>query len=258
MFSACVVAQPLAVGTLVALASLTFALWVVAMRRTAFTPGQAVLLTLDLPLSRVLWRAQIRGRLTIPSGQGAIVICNHRCSLDPAIIGLAADRMICWMVAREYVENPLLGWFFRIVGAIPAGRNGTDTAATKAAIRTARSGQLVGIFPEGRINDTSELLLPAHSGAVMIALKAQVPVVPCYIEGSPYDGTVWGCLFMPAKARLIVGQPIDLSAYFGREGDREVLRSLTRRVLREIAALAGLPEFEPRLAGRVRAKANGV
>ena len=257
MFSACATTQPLAIGTLVAIASVAVALWAVAMRRTAFTPGQAVLLTLNLPLSRVLWRSQIHGRLTIPAGQGAVVVCNHRCSLDPAIIGLAADRMIHWMVAREYVENPLLGWFFRIVGAIPAGRNGADTAATKAAIRTARDGQLVGLFPEGRINDTSRLLLAGHSGAVMIALKARVPIVPCYIEGSPYDGTVWGCLFMPAKARLVVGQPIDLSAYFGRESDREVLRSLTRRVLHEIAALAGHPEFEPLLAGRTGGKANG-
>ena len=251
MFSAWAT-QLLAIGVLAAIALLPVILWLSAVRRTAYSLGQALLMTLNHPVSRVLWRARISGRLALERGQGAVVVCNHRCSLDPAVIALTVDRMIHWMVAREYVENPLLSWFFHIAGVIPAGRTGNDTAATKAAIRTAQNGGIVGIFPEGRINDTSELLLPGRPGAVLIALKARVPLIPCYIEGTPYDGTVWGCLFMPAKVRLVVGQPIDLSAYFGRQRDREVLDTLTRRLLREIALLAGHPEFQPRLAGKRR------
>jgi 1-acyl-sn-glycerol-3-phosphate acyltransferase len=251
MLSACAT-QLLAVGVLAGFALLLIVLWSRAMRRTGFTTAQALLLTLNCPISRVLWRAQIRGRLNVPAGQGAVVVCNHRCSLDPAILGLAADRMIHWMVAREYFDHPLLNWFFRAVGAIPAGRNGMDTGATKAAIRAACNGQLVGLFPEGKINDTPELLLPGYPGAVMIALKARVPVIPCYVEGSPYDGTVWGCLFTPAKVRLVVGEPIDFSAYFGRQRERNVLEMLTRQVLGEIASLAGHPEFKPGLAGKKR------
>lgn len=240
--------QLLAAGVLAAIASLPLILWVNALRRTEFTAGQALLLALNHPVSRVLWRAQIQGRIDIGLGQGAVVVCNHRGSLDPAVIGLTVDRMIHWMVAREYVNNPFIGWFFRIVGVIPAKRNGADTAATKAAIRIARNGGLVGIFPEGRINDTNELMLPCHSGATLIALKARVPVVPCYVEGSPYDGTVWGCLFMSAKIRLVVGRPIDLSAHFEQARDRQVLAAITRQLQGEIAALAGHPEYEPRLA----------
>ena len=60
-------------------------------------------------------------------------------------------------------------------------------------------------------------------------------MIPCYIEGSPDDGTPWGCLFMPAKVRLVVG---------------EVLESLTKRFLKEIATLANHADFEPGLAGR--------
>ena len=55
---------------------------------------------------------------------------------------------------------------------------------------------------------------------------------------------------MPASVRLEIGQPIDLSPYFGRESDREVLDELTRRFLGAIAALAGKPDFQPQLAGR--------
>ena len=120
----------------------------------------------------------------------------------------------------------------------------------KLAIRYARDGGLVGVFLEGRINTTGQLLLPGRPGAAMIALKARVPVVPCYVSGSPYDGTSVGCLLMPAKVRLEVGQAIDLSPYSGREDDRELLEALTRRFLVEIAKLAGQRDFQPQLAGR--------
>ena len=94
-------------------------------------------------------------------------------------------------------------------------------AAIRTAIRLVQQGELVGVFPEGRINTTGQLLLPGRPGAAMIALKARAPVVPCYIHGAPYDGTTLGCLLMPASVRLEIGPPIDLSAYFDRDDRRE-------------------------------------
>jgi 1-acyl-sn-glycerol-3-phosphate acyltransferase len=221
-----------------------------AYRRTAFTPGQALLMMLHFAYTRLIWRTTVAGRLELAPTQGAVIVCNHRCSLDPAFIQMPLDRMAHWMVAREYCENRLIGWFFRVCRSIPVARGSIDTAATRLAIRLAREGGVVGMFPEGRINETRELLLPGRSGAVLIAIKARVPVIPCYIEGSPYDGTVWGCMFMTARVKLVVGRPIDLSPFYGRENDRAVLEQLTRRFLREIALLAGRPDFLPQVAGR--------
>jgi 1-acyl-sn-glycerol-3-phosphate acyltransferase len=93
-------------------------------------------------------------------------------------------------------------------------------------------------------------MLPGRSGAALIALRARVPVVPCFVDGAPYDGTALGSFFMAAKARIVVGQPIDLSPYYGREGDKTVFQELTKKFLVEIAKLAGATSFEPRLAGR--------
>jgi 1-acyl-sn-glycerol-3-phosphate acyltransferase len=84
----------------------------------------------------------------------------------------------------------------------------------------------------------------------MIALRARVKVIPCFVSGVPYDGTALGSLFMAGKAHVVVGEPIDLSQYFGREGDREVLQELTKRFLFEIAKLSGSADFQPQLAGR--------
>ncbi len=220
------------------------------MRRTRFTFGQALFMGVAYIYTRVVWRATIVGHFPLAPNQGAVIVCNHRGPLDPTFLSIAIDRMVHWMVAREYVENPVLGWAFRICQAISVGRGGADTGATRTAIRYAQSGELVGIFPEGRINVTKDLLISGRPGAALVALRARVPVLPCYVEGTPYDGTAWGCLFMAAKVRLVIGQPIDLSEYYGREEDREVHKTLTLRFLKEIATLAGHPEFEPQLAGR--------
>jgi 1-acyl-sn-glycerol-3-phosphate acyltransferase len=229
----------------------TVALWAAALlRRSPFSLAQSLLYGLDLALTRILWGAQVEGRLPVAPGRGAVVVCNHRSSIDPCFIAISTDRVVHWMIAREYWRNPILAWLFRTGESIPVGRGGTDTAATKSAIRLARRGEVVALFPEGRINTTDRVLLPGRPGAALIALAARVPVVPCYLSGSPYDGTYWGCLFMRARVRLRIGRPIDVSEFFGREGDRDVLEMLTKRLLGEIARLAGVPDYRPELAGR--------
>jgi 1-acyl-sn-glycerol-3-phosphate acyltransferase len=188
--------------------------------------------------------------LPVASNEGALIVCNHTSGVDPLIIQLCTDRVVHWMVAREYYEMPLLHYAFRATGTIPVNRAGVDTASTKMAIRLARQGGLVGLFPEGRVNTSQDLLLPGRPGAAMIALRARVKVIPCFVSGVPYDGTALGSLFMAGNARVVVGQPIDLSQYFGREGDRAVLQELTKRFLVEIAQLSGVSDFQPQLAGR--------
>jgi 1-acyl-sn-glycerol-3-phosphate acyltransferase len=226
-------------------------LWIaIDWRRSLYTLPQYLLLTWNWAMTRLLWRARVSGPLPVPSDQGAVIICNHRSPTDPGYIALASDRAVHWMVAKEYCNHWALAWFFRAFGTIPVSRGGIDTAATKMAIRYAQAGGLVGLFPEGRINTTDDVLLPGRPGAALIALKARVPVVPCYVSGSPYNGSIFGVFFTRAQVTLRVGRPIDLSEFHGRENQREVLREVTCLFLTEIARLAGVENFEPKLAGR--------
>jgi 1-acyl-sn-glycerol-3-phosphate acyltransferase len=225
--------------------------WIVrSIRSGPYNVMQTIIVFINILLTRVLWRVQVQGQIPEVGKKGGILICNHRSSVDPFFIQLVAVRTVHWFVAREYFKVPVVGGFLRTSESISTNRAGIDTASTKTAIRFARLGHWIGMLPEGRINRTDQLLLPGRSGAAMIALKAQVPVIPCYLKGVPYDGTFWGCLFMPARVQLVIGEPIDLSPYYDRAKDRQVLGDLTRMFLQRIAELAGEPDFEPQLAGR--------
>ena len=210
------------------------------------------LLMAQMFYSRILWRAEINGPFPVADGQGAVIVCNHRNAYDPIYLHLANRRPgpVRWMVAREYIEGPLLSRVADALHIISVGRGGIDTKATKAAIRYAAEGRLIGMFPEGRINLTDKLMLPARPGAALVALRAKVPVIPCYIEGAPKAGSLLAPLFSTAKVRVIVGTPIDLTEYANGKNSRQAQAELTLRLMREIAHLAGQDDFEPQLAGR--------
>ena len=151
---------------IVALVAAAILAWVVSVyRRTRDTLAQFPwFYPFNYVMARVLWRAEVTGQLHVTPGQGAVIICNHIGPIDPSFIALATDQIVHWMVAKEYCVHPAMSWFFKIMQAIPVNRGGVDTASTKLAIRYAAQGDLVGLFPEGRINDTGRVLLPGRPG----------------------------------------------------------------------------------------------
>lgn len=193
--------------------------------RGRYTPWERVLYAPVYALARVLWRVEIewRGKLceTVPSvsqdardwllgdrmSGGAVLIANHRCSVDPFFVQLIGGRRVHWMVAGEYFKNILFGPILRMFQAIPTNRGGVDTASTKRAIALAKSGRFVGMFPEGRINRSKSPLLSIRPGAAIVAMRANVPLVPVWIEGAPAGWAVYSALFVPARVRIIVGSP---------------------------------------------------
>ena len=225
--------------------------WLVyLLRRPPFSPLQWIMLWGSMLLAKRLWHTRVNNALPVKAGQGAVLVANHRSAVDPFFIQLAANRVVHWMVAREYVEHPAFSWFLRRAGAIPANRGGIDTAATREAIRLAANGELVGMLPEGRINMTDEFLMPVRPGAAMVALRARVPLIPCFIDGAPYNKTIYSPFFMRAKVRVTIGTPIDLSPYYDRHADPDVVRTLIVRCMSEIARLSGRQEYDVQLAGR--------
>ena len=221
-----------------------------ALRRPNFSGPQSLLYLSAVILTRLLWRT---GKPpTLPHVErGAVIVCNHRSSVDPFFVQVCCDRPIRWMVAKEFCEHPLFGWFLTTCNVIPVNRGGIDTAATKAAIRCVQAGGLVGMFPEGRINMSDQFMLPIRPGAGLIATKADVPLIPCHIEGAPYGRTPWSPFFLPARVRIRFGEPVPPSKVQpARSDEQESVRSLMLTVVERVAELAGRLDYHPEFAGR--------
>ncbi|MCI5879930.1 MAG: 1-acyl-sn-glycerol-3-phosphate acyltransferase [Bacillales bacterium] len=112
-----------------------------------------------------------------------IIACNHRNAIDPAFHVIASDRMIHYMAKKECFDNKLVSWFFKDMGCIPVDRKVKNELAKKEAIKLLNEGLVLGIFPEGTRNRTSELLLPFKYGAVSLAFKTGAYIVPAGITG---------------------------------------------------------------------------
>lgn len=201
-------------------------------------------------LAKVWWRARVIGKLPLVPGQGAILVCNHTSSVDPFFLQTLTLRKMHWMVAKEFCEHKLMGIFLRICEVIPVNRGGVDTSAMKFALRKLQAGGIIGMFPEGRINLTEEFMQPVRPGAALIAIKSGVPIIPVYIEGSPYGSSPISPFFMRARAVITIGKPIDMAPYLARTEEEGIINELILRSVKEIALLAGEKDFQPQLAGR--------
>jgi hypothetical protein len=76
-------------------------------------------------------------------------------------------------------------------------------------------------------------------------------MLPCYIEGAPYDGkNPWSPFLMRARVKVRFGELIDLAVHYDSGRERELAKDLTLRVMKEIARLAGCEDYQPQLAGK--------
>ena len=218
-------------------------------RRSNLNFAQALLWMPAAMITLFQWNTRLHGRLNGLS-TGAILIANHRSSVDAFFIQMACDKPVGCLVAREYIEIPVLRHLFRVLGMIPVGRKGVDTQATKRAIREAASGRLVLMFPEGRLNTTPDLMQSCRPGAVLAAIRAGVPIVPFYLEDITFTNTVLNPFVSRARVKLSVGEPIDVVELSQGKTDKQTLGEILQICLQEIAKLAGEVDWESQVAGR--------
>ena len=125
------------------------------------------------------------GDVNIPRNGGAILAINHIGYLDFALAGTAAlpvNRYVRFMAKKEIFENKFAGPLMRGMHHISVDRS-SGSASFVAALRALKSGEIIGIFPEGTISVSFELK-EFKSGAVRLAMGAGVPVIPTVVWGS--------------------------------------------------------------------------
>ncbi len=138
------------------------------------------------------YRLKKRGVEHIPHEGAALVVCNHVSFVDPVILMAVSPRPIRFVMDHRIFRTPIISFIFRHSRAIPIAPAKEDPAMMEQAFaevaKALDAGELVGIFPEGRITDNGELY-PFRPGVSRILERNPVPVIPLALQG------LWGSFF---------------------------------------------------------------
>ncbi|UCB56663.1 MAG: 1-acyl-sn-glycerol-3-phosphate acyltransferase [Candidatus Omnitrophota bacterium] len=185
-------------------------------------------------LYKVLFRIQVFGRENIPSNGGFILAGNHASYLDPPALAVACPRQV-YFLAKEELFVGLFGRLITKLHAFPVKGQPGELIALRRAIKELQSGRVLLVFPEGRRTADGEFDRP-RPGVGFLAVRAGVPIVPAFIEGSNRALPVHSKFIRPVKIRVYFGRPFFPEA--AAELDREELyQKVAARTMEEIGRL---------------------
>jgi 1-acyl-sn-glycerol-3-phosphate acyltransferase len=142
-------------------------------------------------LVRTLYRVREEGLENIPADGPCILICNHVSYVDAVVIAGSVRRPVRFVMDHRIFRIPVLSFIFRTMRAIPIASAKEDPAMKERAFAEAAhalsDGEIVGIFPEGKLTETGEMN-PFRPGVQQIVAKTPVPVIPMALRG------LWGSL----------------------------------------------------------------
>jgi 1-acyl-sn-glycerol-3-phosphate acyltransferase len=179
-------------------------------------------------------RVRVEGTAKIPEGV-CLFVANHTSSADaPAVVG-AIPRRIAVLLKESLFKWPIVGQAFKLAHFIPVNRKDRESAisSVEKAAEAMRAGQSFLIYPEGTRSPDGRLQ-DFKKGAVVLAIKAGVPVVPVLCSGAQRVMAKRSMVVHPGEILVEFLDPIDASKYSWEERD-----TLNQRV--HDAMAAGLP-----------------
>jgi 1-acyl-sn-glycerol-3-phosphate acyltransferase len=141
-------------------------------------------------------------RLGLPLNGPMLVASNHVSGLDPLLLIAASQRPLRFIIAREEYERWWLKWLFRAIGCIPIDRERDPRKALYAARRALAAGEVVALFPHGRIHLDREPPAPLRRGIVLLSQMTGAPIIPVRIGGVRGEGFTVAAVFMRSEVRL--------------------------------------------------------
>jgi len=186
------------------------------------------------PVLHGLFRLRVQGREHVPESGGYVLACNHLSNFDPWPLGMPLwpGHWLRFMAKSELYWWPAT-YILDAAGAFPVHRGRADVEAVQTAVRLAREGNVVVMFPEGT-RRTKGLVkrhqARARSGAARIALEAAVPLVPAAVAGTDR-------LLRLGPLRIAYGAPIETDDLQASGGMRQASQEATERLMARIAEL---------------------
>jgi 1-acyl-sn-glycerol-3-phosphate acyltransferase len=179
-------------------------------------------------------RCHVEGADRLPRGRTVVFCANHVSNIDAPLLFIVLHPRLRMLFKSEFLKVPILGRAACMAGFIPVERHNPEQsqrAVDQAAAALAR-GESFLVFPEGTRSRTGEML-PFKKGGFIMAIKAQVPVVPVAIEGGRSAMAKGSGIIRPVFVRVHVGGWIDTTGMSFEDRDRLVAtaREEIRRLL---------------------------
>jgi 1-acyl-sn-glycerol-3-phosphate acyltransferase len=186
------------------------------------------------PCADLYFRLRASGE-TLPDGP-FLLAANHSSLLDWVFVARFVDRPIRFVLTREFYDQPALQWAYRRLGVVPIRDGAIELSAVRQLLQTLARGEIVGIFPEGRITRDGALG-PARPGIIAIAARAGVPIVPAGVAGAYEAFPREARLPRPHPVRIRFGTALPIPRAAGV--DRDLQTELAGELMRRIACLRG-------------------
>ena len=170
-------------------------------------------------LVHTFYRVRADGLENIPDEGPCILVCNHVSYVDPVVISACVRRPIRFVMDHRIFRIPVLSFIFRTMRTIPIAPAKEDAAmkerAFSEAAKALAAGEIVAIFPEGKLTETGDIN-PFRPGVQQMVAATPVPVIPMALRG------LWGSFFsrsyhgkalrrwrgMFSKIQLVIAPPI--------------------------------------------------
>ncbi len=166
-------------------------------------------------------RIEVQGRERLPAGH-AVYVCNHQSNFDPVLVYASLRKHLRFIAKRELFKIPIFGAALRATGMIPVDRTGSDRdkQAIAKAVDAVRTRVSILFFAEGT-RDPEGRLRPFKKGAAVLAIQAQVPLVPLCVAGTKDVLHKQSILVHGGRpAVLVVGEPISTAGMTLQDRDR--------------------------------------
>lgn len=160
-----------------------------------------------VPIVRAYTRLTINGREHLPKHGAFVLAPTHRSYLDTPFVGTVRWRRMRFMGKHTMWKNRQFGWIFSALGSFPVQRGAADREALKRSLEVLKMGDALVLFPEGE-RKQGPVVQPLFDGAVYIAIKAGVPIVPIGIGGSERVMPKGAKFVYPRKVHVEIGPPI--------------------------------------------------
>jgi len=202
-------------------------------------------------LCRLFWRVRVTGRENIPLSGAFVLAPVHRSNIDTMLACTVTPRRMRYMGKDSLWKNSFTAWLLSALGGFPVTRGTADREALRRCVYVLQSGQPLVMFPEGE-RKSGAVVEKLFDGAVYVAIKANVPIIPVGIGGSELAMQKGSKMIRPVRCAMVIGKPINVGTSDGTRTARSSVKTISEELQLSLQNLfdAAQKSVEPRRLNR--------